>query len=202
MKSVAFRALAVSRSARVRDGQRALHVLHAPLPRRPAVVHGRRATRPHRDELSADDARRAVREARAAVGADHRPGRRHASARAARVLPQARIDVVEIDPAVVRVARKLFRFRDGQQRCSVIESGRPGLREARAAGAAALRPDHARCVRSRIHSRASADAGIPEGGESRCWRRTACSRQTRSRRAASTITSRRPMRRCFRSSSI
>ena len=118
------------------------------------------------------------------------------------LLPQARIDVVEIDPAVVQRRAPLFRFRATASSCKVIEADGRVLREARAARAAALRPDHARCVRSRIHSRASADAGVPARGEDRCWRPAACWRPTRSHPAGSTITSRRPMRRCFRSSSI
>ena len=72
----------------------------------------------------------------AALGADHRTGRRHdCRARCAQLLPQARIDVVEIDPAVVRVARRYFGFRRRATTSRVIESGRTRLREARAARA-------------------------------------------------------------------
>ena len=52
----ALGALAVSRSARLRERRRALHVLHAQLPRRPPVVHGHAASRSHRHGLSEDDA--------------------------------------------------------------------------------------------------------------------------------------------------
>ena len=90
---------------------------HALVPHRAAVVHGHGAAGRIRHALSADDARRAVREARARVRADHRSWRRHDSARAARgAFPRRRIDVVEIDPAVVRVAKEYFDFRRGRAR--------------------------------------------------------------------------------------
>ena len=184
------------------SGLGALHVLHAPLPRRPAIVHGPAPARSPGDELSADDARRAVRRARAAIHS------RSSAWAAARCRARCSSCCRRRGSTSSRSIRRSCRSRDdisisrrrqraASPRWTAASSCKRALREA-----AALRPHHARCVRSRIHSRASADAGVPDGSEGRCSRRAACWPPTRSRPAASTITSRRPMRRCSRSSSI
>lgn len=53
----------------------------------------------------------------------------------AQLLPDATIDVVEIDPAVVRVARRFFGFEPGRQIQVFEEEGRTFIQQAGAAGA-------------------------------------------------------------------
>ena len=88
-----------------------MHVLHARLPHRAADLHEHAGAGPLRDELHPDDDVRAV----------HR---------------SATIDVVEIDPAVVRVAERFFGFRKSDRvrvaemdgRVFVKRAGREGRR--------------------------------------------------------------------------
>ena len=156
--------LAVSRSARLRERRRAVHVLHAQLPRRPPVVHGHAASRSHRHGLSEDDAGRAVHQPGAALGADHRARRRHDPAHAAPIAARDAHRRGRDRPGCGARGRPLLRIRC-QRQDARDRDGRTRLRQARAARHAALRPDHARCIRPRIHSRASADAGISGGSE-------------------------------------
>lgn len=52
----------------------------------------------------------------------------------AQLLPEARIDVVEIDPAVTRVARRYFGFRDGPRLQVIEDDGRRYVKRAARAG--------------------------------------------------------------------
>ena len=116
------------------------------------------------------------------------------------LLPDAQIDVVEIDPAVTRVARQVLRLQ-GWAEDEGVRGGWPRLREARAARGHEVRRHPARCLRPRVHSRAPADAGVPGRSEVAADAAAACWSATPFRRASSTTTNRPPTPPCSASSS-
>ena len=86
-------------------------MLHAQLPHRPADVHEQGGAGSLRDELHEDDDVRAIHRAAAEIDSIIGLGGGTLPVALQRLLPDATIDIVEIDPAVVRVAERYFGFR-------------------------------------------------------------------------------------------
>ncbi len=115
------------------------------------------------------------------------------------ILPQAQVDVVEIDPAVTKVARDYFGFRADTE-AEGVRDGRPRVREARHPRRQEVRRHPAGCLRPGLHPRAPADARSSSRRRSPCSLPAACWWATPSRPASCTTTSPPPMRRCSTSS--
>ena len=117
------------------NGRRALHVLHAQVPRRPADVQDTR----HPDRIVMNYPQMML----GALFVEPEPqsvliiglGGGTLPRALQQLLPDARIDVVEIDPAVVRVARRYFDFGDERQDAASSRADGRVLRQARAARA-------------------------------------------------------------------